>query len=103
MEYPLAAIFIRVIRVFIRAYWCIKKEPAMEIAGLCLPLKPQKERGYVEYNIENFRGDRTYQANHCRWRQPVKQVIRLGYTRVNENNFDWFAGILEGGEMYTTT
>jgi hypothetical protein len=22
-----------------------KKEPAMEIAGLCLPLKPQKERG----------------------------------------------------------
>ncbi len=28
-------------------YWHagIKKEPAMEIAGLCLPLKPQKERG----------------------------------------------------------
>jgi hypothetical protein len=22
-----------------------KKEPAIEIAGLCLPLKPQKERG----------------------------------------------------------
>jgi hypothetical protein len=22
----------------------IKKEPAMEIAGLCLPLKPQKEK-----------------------------------------------------------
>jgi len=22
----------------------LKKEPAMDIAGLCLPLKPQKER-----------------------------------------------------------
>ena len=69
----------------------------MEIAGLCLPLKPQKERGYVEYNNRNFRGGRTYRANHCRVRQPVKQVIRPGYTRVNENNFDCFAGILEGG------
>ena len=24
-----------------------KKEPAIDIAGLCLPLKPQKERGYT--------------------------------------------------------
>jgi len=23
----------------------IKKEPAIDIAGLCLPLKPQKEKG----------------------------------------------------------
>jgi len=25
----------------------VKKEPAMEIAGLCLPLKPQKEKVYI--------------------------------------------------------
>jgi len=28
-----------------------KIKPAMEIAGLCLPLKPQKERGYIGLSI----------------------------------------------------
>jgi hypothetical protein len=35
----------------------IKKMPAIEIAGLCLPLKPQKERGYLygySYSIFEF-------------------------------------------------
>jgi hypothetical protein len=30
---------------FFRSQEVRKKEPAIEIAGLCLPLKPQKEKG----------------------------------------------------------
>jgi len=29
-----------------------KKEPAMDIAGLCLPLKPQKERRLSNYIVK---------------------------------------------------
>jgi len=31
-----------------------KKVPAIEIAGLCLPLKPQKENIYVDGQQNNF-------------------------------------------------
>jgi hypothetical protein len=34
-----------------------KKMPAMDIAGLCLPLKPQKERSSaIIYNTNYFQG-----------------------------------------------
>jgi len=29
----------------------------MEIAGLCLPLKPQKERGYIGLSIIDWAGN----------------------------------------------
>jgi hypothetical protein len=49
--------------VFLRVQ---KKEPAMEIAGLCLPLKPQKERGYVELQQLIILGRLIAQLTNCR-------------------------------------
>ena len=32
----------------------IKKEPAIDIAGLCLPLKPQKEKVRIFFHVRLF-------------------------------------------------
>ena len=34
-----------------RASIMIKKEPAIDIAGLCLPLKPQKEKIRILFHV----------------------------------------------------
>jgi hypothetical protein len=41
-------VFSQRIILFVQSH--IKKEPAIEIAGLCLPLKPQKERYLNAFN-----------------------------------------------------
>jgi hypothetical protein len=36
--------------IFFSSITTVKKEPAIDIAGLCLPLKPQKERRFNIFN-----------------------------------------------------
>jgi hypothetical protein len=55
--------------------------PAMEIAGLCLPLKPQKERSYEGINlmIDGFFGCNMFKSVLM----PIDITIAILYSQIN--------------------
>jgi hypothetical protein len=57
-----------------------KRKPAIEIAGLCLPLKPQKERGYIGLSI----------IKTCKKYRKRFAALKAG--RVLRNKGGYFAG-----------